>query len=144
MSQEKASSNIPFCQKEMLTFIWCEVHELMTGLPEPLQIRSALFTRPDLSHHLPTRTTFLLLQVSTTLLKSEPDIFQENEGKGLTHPDALHVMSMTELMRLRDRAGSRQATKNLTESRYLSACEIKGSSPCTQRSREPSSGGEPK
>ena len=52
-------------EEEMLTFIWCEVHELMTGLPEPLQMRSALFTRPDLSHHLPTRTTFLLLQAFT-------------------------------------------------------------------------------
>lgn len=47
---------------------------------------------------------------------------------------------MTELMCLRDREGSTQATKNLTESRYLSGCEIKSSFPHTRRSTEHNKG----
>lgn len=107
--QEKSSTNNPFCPVGMLTFTWSEVHELMTRSPQSPQTHPALLSRLVLSCHLLTRTTCCCYQ--HLLLKSEPDILQGNEGKGLTHPKALHVTSMTELICLRDKEGSTQATR---------------------------------
>lgn len=109
MPQEKSSTDITFYQVRMLTFTWLKVHELMTN-SQSLS-RYSLLCLLDWFHLTFFRHEPHLCCYWHLLLKSEPDILQENEEKGITHPSALHVMSMTELIQVRDREGSTQATK---------------------------------